>query len=100
MYATKQRTNMVAKIMTEAELLQRDLTLLLAVVQHGPIGLVRLSRKTGLPQHKVRYSLRILQQDGLIEPTPEGAIATATPPGSWNASARELSAVRWLKTKS
>jgi len=76
MCAKIKRTSMVSKIMTEADLLQRDVALLAAVIQHGPIGIVRLSEKTGLPQHKVRYSLRMLQQDGLIEPSPEGAAAT------------------------
>jgi predicted transcriptional regulator len=28
------------------------------------------------PQHKVRYSLRILEQEGLIEPSPDGAVTT------------------------
>jgi len=76
MSAQKRKTSMVSKIMTEADLLQRDVALLAAVIQHGPIGIVRLSEKTTLPQHKVRYSLRMLQQDGLIEPSPEGATAT------------------------
>ena len=30
----------------------------------------------GHPQHKVRYSLRILEQEGLILPSPDGAITT------------------------
>jgi predicted transcriptional regulator len=28
------------------------------------------------PQHKVRYSLRILEQENLIEPSPDGAVTT------------------------
>jgi len=30
----------------------------------------------GIPEHKVRYSLRILEQEKLIEPSPEGARPT------------------------
>jgi predicted transcriptional regulator len=60
----------------EAILVHRDLVLLESVIKHGPIGLVRLSQKTNIPQHKVRYSLRMLQQDGLVEPSSGGAIAT------------------------
>jgi predicted transcriptional regulator len=29
-----------------------------------------------IPQHKVRYSMRILEQEGLIEPSLEGAVTT------------------------
>ncbi len=76
MCAQKRNSAMSAKIMMEAILVQRDIALLQAVVEQGPIGLVRLSQKTGIPQHKVRYSLRMLQQDGLIEPSSEGAKAT------------------------
>ena len=54
----------------------RDLRILLAVIDHGPIGIVRISEETGIPEHKVRYSLRMLENDGLIEPTPQGAVAT------------------------
>jgi len=53
----------------------RDLRILAAVIEHGPIGIVRLSEETGIPEHKVRYSLRMLENDGLIEPTPRGAVA-------------------------
>ena len=76
MTAQKRYSAMSAKIMMEAILVQRDIILLHAVIADGPIGLVRLSQKTGIPQHKVRYSLRMLQQDGLIEPSSEGAKAT------------------------
>ncbi len=41
-----------------------------------PIGIIRLSDELNLPQHKVRYSLRILEQEGLIIPTPDGAKTT------------------------
>jgi len=76
MCAQKHKIAMVFKIMMEAQLLHRDIALLSTVIQNEPIGLVRLSQKTGLPQHKVRYSLRMLQQDGLIAPSPEGAVST------------------------
>ncbi|WP_209309551.1 winged helix-turn-helix transcriptional regulator [Haloarcula amylovorans] len=52
----------------------RDLTILEAVIDNGPIGIVRLSKETGIPEHKVRYSLRMLEDDELVDPTPQGAI--------------------------
>ncbi|MBW3581473.1 MAG: hypothetical protein KY455_00075 [Euryarchaeota archaeon] len=60
----------------EVELLTRHVQLLHEVKRHGPIGIVRLSAVTNMPQHKVRYSLRILQEEGYIEPTTRGAAPT------------------------
>lgn len=52
----------------------RDLQILTAVIDYGPIGIGSLAEETGIPEHKVRYSLRMLENDGLIEPTPQGAV--------------------------
>jgi len=40
------------------------------------MGIIKLSELTKYPQHMVRYSLRILEQDDLIEPSPQGAVTT------------------------
>jgi predicted transcriptional regulator len=56
---------------------QRDLRVLAAVVEGRPIGIARLADETGIDEHKIRYSLRMLEEDGLIEPTPEGAVPAA-----------------------
>lgn len=53
---------------------RRDLRILDAVIRDGPIGIVKLSQETDVPEHKVRYSLRMLENDGLVEPTREGAV--------------------------
>jgi predicted transcriptional regulator len=53
----------------------RDLAILEVVIEAGPIGIVRLAEETGIPEHKVRYSLRMLEDDELVDPTPQGAIA-------------------------
>lgn len=50
--------------------------MLQAIMEHEPIGIIRLSEQLNIPQHKVRYSLRILEQEGLIQPSPDGAIIT------------------------
>ena len=46
------------------------------VMESGPIGIMKLSLETGIPDHLVRYSLRVLEQQGLIEPSTQGAVAT------------------------
>jgi predicted transcriptional regulator len=53
---------------------ERDLQILQAVIDQGPIGIVKLSQATDVPQHKVRYSLRMLENDELVEATPQGAV--------------------------
>jgi predicted transcriptional regulator len=65
---------MVERLMNQVEKEERDQQILRAVIEHGPIGIVRLSEETGVPEHKVRYSLRMLENDELVEPTPNGAI--------------------------
>lgn len=52
----------------------RDLSILEAVIRDGPIGIVKLSEQTEVPEHKVRYSLRMLENDELVEATPQGAV--------------------------
>lgn len=70
-------SGLTGKMELELELLQRHVEILKAVKDHEPIGIIRLSEITGHPQHKVRYSLRILEQEGLIEPSAQGAVVTA-----------------------
>jgi predicted transcriptional regulator len=62
------------RLRDQVEKESRDLTILGAVIDDGPIGIVRLAEETGVPEHKVRYSLRMLEDDGLVEPTPQGAV--------------------------
>ncbi|MCY4732213.1 winged helix-turn-helix transcriptional regulator [Natronomonas gomsonensis] len=53
---------------------ERDLRVLEAVIEHQPIGITRVATETGIDEHKARYSLRMLEEDGLVEPTPDGAV--------------------------
>ncbi len=46
------------------------------VIESEPIGIVKMSNETGYPHHKVRYSLRVLEEENLIEPSSQGAITT------------------------
>jgi len=60
----------------EIDILGRHLTVLKAVVREEPIGILKLAEEVKLPKHKVRYSLRVLEHEGLIEPSSRGAITT------------------------
>jgi predicted transcriptional regulator len=66
-------TNVAEK---ELDLLIRHIDVLKTVRDHGPIGIIRLSQLTGQPQHVIRYSLRTLENDGIIRPSAQGAIVT------------------------
>lgn len=67
---------MLSNLKREIELLERHIKVLDFVLNHGPIGIIKLSAMSGLPQHKVRYSLRVLEHKGLIRPSQKGALAT------------------------
>ena len=64
------------RVKAEIEMLKRYIIVLRAVIEEGTIGILKLSEVTELPTHKVRYSLRILEREGLILPSPQGAVAT------------------------
>ena len=57
-------------------MLERHLQVLRMVIENEPIGIVKMSNETGYPHHKVRYSLRVLEEGNLIEPSSQGAITT------------------------
>jgi predicted transcriptional regulator len=65
---------MIQRLADQLEKAARDLQVLAAVIEHQPIGIVRLSKETGIPEHKVRYSLRMLENDELVEATQQGAV--------------------------
>lgn len=68
--------SMVDKLIDELELLERHIVMLKVTKENQPIGIIRLSEILDLPKHKVRYSLRLLEQEGLISPSTEGARVT------------------------
>jgi len=70
------KENIVDKVMAEVELIERHIMMLRTVKENQPIGIIGLSEILGIPKHKVRYSLRLLEQDGLILPSTEGAMVT------------------------
>jgi len=73
---TNKSTGITSVAEKELDLLSRHLDVLKTVRDRGPIGIIRLSKITGQPQHMIRYSLRTLEKDGIITPSPQGAIVT------------------------
>lgn len=67
---------MIERLENEVVMLNRHLDVFRRVIQDGPIGIVNISNETGHPHHKVRYSLRVLEEEQLIEPTSRGAVPT------------------------
>lgn len=72
----KERCVLTNVIETELDILKRHILILETLKENEPAGIIKLSELTKHPQHMVRYSLRILEQDGLIEPSPQGAVTT------------------------
>jgi predicted transcriptional regulator len=67
---------MIDRLEKEVDMLERHLQVLRMVIESEPIGIVKMSNETGYPHHKVRYSLRVLEEESLIEPSSQGAITT------------------------
>jgi predicted transcriptional regulator len=60
----------------EVDMIERHLDVLRMVLENEPIGILKMSNETGHPHHKIRYSLRVLEEASLIEPTSQGAATT------------------------
>lgn len=71
------KMSMVKRIEDEIVTLNRHINILLVVSRSEPVGVGELGRETGLQNHQVRYSVRILEQEDLIKPSPEGLRTTA-----------------------
>ena len=67
---------MLEKILSEVELVERHLRVVSIVAENQPIGIMKLAELTGLPAHRVRYSLKVLEGQGYIQASPAGAMAT------------------------
>ncbi len=67
---------MLDKIRSEVELVGRHLRVVRIVAENQPIGIMKLAELTGLPAHRVRYSLKVLEGQEYIQASPAGAMAT------------------------
>jgi predicted transcriptional regulator len=65
---------LLGHIVTELDLTERHLLVLKKVIEEAPIGILKLAEVTGMQNHKVRYSLRVLEQANLIKPSAQGAV--------------------------
>jgi len=66
----------IDRLEQEVDMLERHLEVLRMVLENEPIGILKMSNETGHPHHKIRYSLRVLEEASLIEPTSQGAATT------------------------
>ncbi len=64
------------EIKTDLETVKRHLSIIQTLLREQPVGIIKISHETGIPEHKIRYSLRVLEKEGLILPSREGAILT------------------------
>lgn len=62
------------KLNHESDIALRHLEVLQIVGENQPIGIFKLAELMNIPRHKIRYSLRVLEQSGMIEPTQYGAV--------------------------
>ena len=72
----KERCALTSVIETEIDILNRHVNVLKTLKKNQPMGIIKLAELTNYPQHMVRYSLRILEQNSAIEPSSKGAITT------------------------
>ena len=67
---------MMDRFEKEVDMLERHLQVLRMVIENEPIGIVKMSNQLGYPHHKVRYSLRTLEEENIIKPSNQGATTT------------------------
>ena len=69
-------TSIFDRAFEEIERISRHIQMLKVTKEMQPIGIIRLSEIMDMPKHKVRYSLRLLEEEGLIIATSEGAMVS------------------------
>ncbi|MCI4368405.1 MAG: hypothetical protein L3K09_02425 [Thermoplasmata archaeon] len=74
--APAEATHLVDRISSELDLLARNVDILERLAGNPPMGIIRLSEALHLPIHKVRYSLHLLEREGVIQPSADGAVVT------------------------
>ncbi len=78
-------TRLGERIAGELELLRRKVELLERLSNGPPMGIIRLSETINLPVHKVRYTLHLLEREGVVQPSADGAVVT------------DLAATYWIR---
>ena len=67
---------LTSMVKNNIDLVNRHITVLKTLQRKQPMGITELSEIAGYPKHKIRYSLQVLEQEGLIEPSIQGAVTT------------------------
>ncbi len=67
---------LAVRIEEEINLLARNVEILEKLSKSPPLGIIRLSEALHLPIHKTRYSLHLLEREGVIQPSADGAVVT------------------------
>jgi predicted transcriptional regulator len=75
---------LVDRIEEEVNLLARNVEILEKLSKSPPIGIIRLSEALHLPIHKTRYSLHLLEREGVIQPSADGAVVTDKAKEFWS----------------
>lgn len=86
----QENAQLVARIEEELDLLARNVDILEKLSKSPPIGIIRLSEALHLPIHKTRYSLHLLEREGVIQPSADGAVVTDRAKEFWDELNRAL----------
>ncbi|MEM0155797.1 MAG: transcriptional regulator [Thermoplasmataceae archaeon] len=62
------------EIRRDIQNLRRHISIIENLLKEQPQGIIKISQETGIPRHKIRYSLRMLEHDNIILASKEGAI--------------------------
>lgn len=88
--APNETAQLVTRIEEELDLLARNVDILEKLSKSPPIGIIRLSEALHLPIHKTRYSLHLLEREGVIQPSADGAVVTDRAQEFWTNLNRSL----------
>ena len=95
--------HLAERIEEELDLLARNVDILEKLAKSPPIGIIRLSEALRLPIHKTRYSLHLLEREGVIQPSADGAVVTDRAREFWSSLDRSLERmadlIQHLKTR-
>jgi predicted transcriptional regulator len=81
---------LAVRIEEEINLLARNVEILEKLSKSPPLGIIRLSEALHLPIHKTRYSLHLLEREGVIQPSADGAVVTDRAKEFWTTLSRAL----------
>jgi predicted transcriptional regulator len=81
---------LVDRIEEELDLLARNVDIVEKLSRSPPTGIIRLSEALRLPIHKTRYSLHLLEREGVIQPSADGAVVTDKAKEFWENLGKSL----------